>query len=279
MLQFIDPYERDPDLGEPGRRWRAAELRLKSNEDLQKLWIVLMKERNMLHSTRALHRKRKTKMPHLARYLATRKSMAMIKVVLGERQRAKQERDERLAAESLCERSLAATDLAASAVWPPWIPGAPRELPLAAPHTFSIVLRTLDGAKPTAVPPAHALAIELAYRGEVIPSALVEMRVHAQPPSRSRPDELAYNCHVYVSGQALPAADFLLSDEELGEPLDLELSASLYGKALGEGAVPVRVLASKRRRRHAALAGINRRMSETFRARKEAAAQGLDEMP
>ena len=53
LLQFIDPYEKDPDRGEPGRRWRAAELRLKSNEDLQKLWIVLLRERNMLHSTHA----------------------------------------------------------------------------------------------------------------------------------------------------------------------------------------------------------------------------------
>jgi hypothetical protein len=61
--------------------------------DLQKLWIVLLKERNMLHSTRLLHRKRKTTMPHRSRLTATRKSMAMIKLVLHERQLEKAERD------------------------------------------------------------------------------------------------------------------------------------------------------------------------------------------
>ena len=50
--------------------------------------MVLMKERNMLHSTLMLHQKRGTKMPHRQRIARTRKSMAMIKVVLGERQRA-----------------------------------------------------------------------------------------------------------------------------------------------------------------------------------------------
>lgn len=62
-------------------------MRLKSNEDLQKLWVVLMKERNMLHSTRMLHEKRKTQMPHKSRIAKVRKSMAMVKVVLGERRR------------------------------------------------------------------------------------------------------------------------------------------------------------------------------------------------
>ena len=110
---FVDPYELDPDLPAPGtpthpapvsafaslpqrrllslhagRRWSAAELRLKSNEDLCKLWVVLMRERNMLYSTRMLHRKNKTTMPHPDRLPKVRKSMAMVKVVLGERERA-----------------------------------------------------------------------------------------------------------------------------------------------------------------------------------------------
>ena len=43
--------------------------------------------------------------------------------------------------------------------------------------------------------------------------------------------------------------------------------------------MPVRVLPSKRRKRLAALAAINRAMSARLRERKEAAAKGFDEMP
>ena len=94
----------------------------------------------MLHTTKMLHRKRKTKMPHPERIKAVRKSMAMIKVVLGERQRAKHARDVRLAAEHARERALEQLDLAGSDAWQPWIPGTPRELPLAAPHMRNLRL-------------------------------------------------------------------------------------------------------------------------------------------
>jgi len=57
------------------------------------------------------------------------------------------------------------------------------------------------------------------------------------------------------------------------------VSATLYGEPLGEGAVPVRVHPSKRRKRLAALAAINRAMSAKLRERKEAAAKGLEELP
>lgn len=85
---FTDPYELDPELSEPGRRWSAAEMRLKSSQDMSKLWVVLMRERNMLYSSRMEHRKNKTKMKYPDRLSKVRKSMAMIKVVLGERERA-----------------------------------------------------------------------------------------------------------------------------------------------------------------------------------------------
>jgi len=84
---FVDPYEVDPDLPPPGRRWSAAEIRLKSDADLQKLWVVLMRERNMLYSVKMLHDKRKTSMPHPDRLHKARKGMTMIKRVLGERDR------------------------------------------------------------------------------------------------------------------------------------------------------------------------------------------------
>ena len=88
LRHFVDPYELDPDQPPPGRRWRAAECRLKSNADLRKLWVVLMRERNMLASTKHYHRKNKSiqSMKYRHRYSAVRKSMRMIKIVLAERE-------------------------------------------------------------------------------------------------------------------------------------------------------------------------------------------------
>jgi len=270
MLQFIDPYERDPDLGAPGRRWRAAEIRLKSNEDLQKLWIVLLKERNMLHTTRMLHKKRKTQMPHGERIAAVRKSMAMIKLVLHERTCEKAARDLQLAAKLTQERSLAQTDLRASEVWPPWIPGHPRDLPLAALHTFTVVLRTVDLEKPAVVPPADALSFTFKHAGEPIAPKHIGMRVHVYPPAPSRPSELTYACHVQMSGHAIPKSLFVVSEVELADAVEVSLECELYGEPIGEP-VPVRVLPSKRTRRTVGLARIDQQMSAMLREKAQAA--------
>ena len=94
-------------LSLPGRSWRASELRLKSFEDLHKLWFVLAKERNILLAERAASRTTKEAVKNPSRYRKVflsvstihkfsnnitlndqvRKAMARIKHVLGERQR------------------------------------------------------------------------------------------------------------------------------------------------------------------------------------------------
>lgn len=72
----------------PGRAWRASDLRLKSHEDLHKLWFVLLKERNLLLSERLrlpTTECMRLLIPH--RLKKVRKSMGAIKQVMGERSR------------------------------------------------------------------------------------------------------------------------------------------------------------------------------------------------
>eukprot|EP00475_Leptophrys_vorax_P032565 TRINITY_DN5041_c0_g2_i1.p1 TRINITY_DN5041_c0_g2~~TRINITY_DN5041_c0_g2_i1.p1 ORF type:complete len:389 (+),score=109.10 TRINITY_DN5041_c0_g2_i1:53-1168(+) len=68
-----------------GRPWKASELRLKSFDDLHKLWYVLLKERNMLLSVRHECIKRSQEMPNPERVYMVKLSMARLKTVLGER--------------------------------------------------------------------------------------------------------------------------------------------------------------------------------------------------
>eukprot|EP01133_Synstelium_polycarpum_P018024 gene18024-21515_t len=66
-----------------GKSWEARDLRGKSFEDLHKLWFVLLKERNKVATERELTKDHKLTNP--LRLKKIRKSMAAIKVVLGER--------------------------------------------------------------------------------------------------------------------------------------------------------------------------------------------------
>lgn len=91
-----------------GRAWTAAELRLKSFDDLHKLWFVCLKERNMLLSDRLYHKQVGQAAPDGNRLHSVKKTMAMIKVVLGERRRAATAYTEAAAAEALADAAEAA---------------------------------------------------------------------------------------------------------------------------------------------------------------------------
>lgn len=88
VLQFIDPGT-GAGATRTGRAWRTSELRLKSYEDLHKLWFILLKERNILLSEKAWC---KTNGRHWvngpSNLYKVKRSMARLKGVVGERTRA-----------------------------------------------------------------------------------------------------------------------------------------------------------------------------------------------
>ncbi|KAJ8753581.1 hypothetical protein K2173_022822 [Erythroxylum novogranatense] len=98
-LEEFFEADRKQDDNKPvyGRSWKASELRLKSWDDLQKLWYVLLKEKNMLMTQRQMLQSQNLQFPNPERLPKVRKSMCRIKHVLSER--AIEEPDPRRSAE------------------------------------------------------------------------------------------------------------------------------------------------------------------------------------
>lgn len=92
-----------------GRAWRASELRLKSFEDLQKLWHVLLKERAILLSEREWCRTNRRHWENGASNLyKVKRSMARLQAVVGERARAFKKRQALVDARTIGREGLAA---------------------------------------------------------------------------------------------------------------------------------------------------------------------------
>ncbi|KAI7852088.1 mitochondrial 39-S ribosomal protein L47 (MRP-L47)-domain-containing protein [Circinella umbellata] len=90
LSQFFENGESLPKQIWTGRSWKASELRLKSFDDLHKLWYVLLKERNVLATQREEAKRlgiNKQIWSNAGRLKKCQKSMARIKYVLNERQR------------------------------------------------------------------------------------------------------------------------------------------------------------------------------------------------
>ncbi|RYR68773.1 hypothetical protein Ahy_A03g015245 isoform B [Arachis hypogaea] len=87
-LEEFFEVDRDMESDKPivyGRGWKASELRLKSWDDLHKLWYVLLKEKNMLMTQRQMLNSQNLRFPNPERIPKVRKSMCRIKQVLTER--------------------------------------------------------------------------------------------------------------------------------------------------------------------------------------------------
>eukprot|EP00457_Paulinella_chromatophora_P012611 gb/GEZN01012833.1/.p1 GENE.gb/GEZN01012833.1/~~gb/GEZN01012833.1/.p1 ORF type:complete len:224 (-),score=27.38 gb/GEZN01012833.1/:327-998(-) len=83
----MEEFFTNQQVGSVGRSWRANELRLKSYEDLRKLWFVLLKERNMLYTYKEMCRSVGIIMQNPERFGKVAVSMARLKTVIRERQR------------------------------------------------------------------------------------------------------------------------------------------------------------------------------------------------
>ncbi|XP_006637534.1 large ribosomal subunit protein uL29m [Lepisosteus oculatus] len=71
-----------------GAPWTAKQLRTKSNEDLHKLWYVLLKEKNMLLTVEQEAKRQRTQMPSPERLKKVERSMIRLDTVVKEREDA-----------------------------------------------------------------------------------------------------------------------------------------------------------------------------------------------
>ncbi|XP_066522211.1 39S ribosomal protein L47, mitochondrial [Hoplias malabaricus] len=89
LMEFFDFPE---NWGEPtvksGAPWTAKQLRAKSNEDLHKLWYVLLKEKNMLSTIEQEAKRQSTQMPSPERIKKVERSMRRLDTVVKEREDA-----------------------------------------------------------------------------------------------------------------------------------------------------------------------------------------------
>ena len=68
-----------------GKAWSPGLLRLKSNEDLHKLWYVLLKEKNLILADKQLLRQHRMPLDFKQKLLKVRQSMARLLTVVRER--------------------------------------------------------------------------------------------------------------------------------------------------------------------------------------------------
>ncbi|KAM9762178.1 large ribosomal subunit protein uL29m [Menidia menidia] len=71
-----------------GAPWTARQLRTKSNEDLHKLWYVLLKEKNMLITLEQEAKRQRVPMPSPERIKKIERSMTRLETVVEERETA-----------------------------------------------------------------------------------------------------------------------------------------------------------------------------------------------
>lgn len=90
VLEFLDADGGGVGAARNGRSWRTSELRLKSFDDLHKLWYVLLKEKNALLTEQAWCKTNQRHWTNGASNLyKVKRSMQRIRGVIGERTRAK----------------------------------------------------------------------------------------------------------------------------------------------------------------------------------------------